>query len=603
MKKFFKWIGSSLLLLVVLLGLGFINVWYFKPASLNAFYARVFLKVAFDDPELLTDLGLVEQFGIRGHQSKLTDISDAHQTENFARLRAELTTLHRYDPSMLTDAEKLSYDTLDNYMRMQAEGERWRYYDYPVNQMSGVQSELPSFMLAQHPVSDERDARDYVKRLNAFPIKFAQLLEGLKIREARGIIPPQFLVTKVLSEMQSFAAKPAVENPLYAEFAKKLAKLKGVDAATQQAILADVKAAIETDVVPAYRELITYFTAMQPKATSNNGVWALPDGEAFYAYAVRQQTTTELTPDQVHAIGLKEVARIEIEMDGLLKLIGLAEGSIGARMEALARQPDQLYPNDDAGRAQMLKDYQAIIDEVNAGLGSAFDIRPKQSVKVERVPVFKEATAPGAYYQPGAFDGSRPGVFFANLRDLNEEPKFGMRTLAYHEAIPGHHFQISVAQELKGLPFFRKVLPFTAYVEGWALYSERLASELGFEKDPASNLGRLRAEMFRAVRLVVDTGMHRKRWTREQAIAYMREKTGMGEKEVTSEIERYLVDPGQALAYKLGMLKILELREYAKAALGEKFDLKQFHNVVLTGGALPLPLLERRVRDWVKEQQ
>ncbi|MCB1575156.1 MAG: DUF885 domain-containing protein, partial [Xanthomonadales bacterium] len=257
------------------------------------------------------------------------------------------------------------------------------------------------------------------------------------------------------------------------------------------------------------------------------------------------------------------------------------------------------YPNTPEGKTAMIAQYQAILDDVNAKLGDAFNRRPKLGVEVRPVPAFSEKTAPGAYYQSGAFDGSRPGVFYANLRDPGETPKFAMRTLAYHEGIPGHHFQITIAQELQGVPFFRRVLPFTAYSEGWALYAERLAWELGFEKDPLDNLGRLRDEMMRAVRLVVDSGIHYKRWTREQAIAYMLENTGMGEGDVTAEIERYFVNPGQALAYKAGMLKILALREKARKELGDRFTLGAFHDQVLSHGALPLSLLERVIDDWI----
>jgi len=290
-------------------------------------------------------------------------------------------------------------------------------------------------------------------------------------------------------------------------------------------------------------------------------------------------------------------------MDAILKEQGLRDGSIGVRVQMLAKKPEQVFANTPQGKQDMLKQYQAILDEVNSGLGAAFGVRPRLGVKVERVPEFAEKTAPGAYYEPGSFDGSRPGVFYANLRDTAETPKWAMRTLAYHEGIPGHHFQVSVAQEISGLPFFRRVLPFTAYVEGWALYAERLAWELGFEKDPLDNLGRLRDEMMRAVRLVVDTGIHYKHWTREQAIAYMMDNTGMAESDVTAEIERYFVDPGQALAYKVGMLKILELREKAKAELGDKFVLAQFHDQVLTNGALPLELLQRVIDDWIAAQK
>ena len=280
----------------------------------------------------------------------------------------------------------------------------------------------------------------------------------------------------------------------------------------------------------------------------------------------------------------------------------MTEGSIGARVQQLARQPEQMYPNTPEGKTAMLAEYQRILDDINGKLDPAFDIRPKLGVEVRAIPAMSEKTAPGAYYQRGAFDGSRPGVFYANMRDPGENPKFAMRTLAYHEGIPGHHFQISIAQELTGVPFFRKVLPFTAFAEGWALYSERLAWEMGFDENPLDNLGRLRDEMMRGVRLVVDSGIHYKHWTREQAIAYMMENTGMSETDVTAEIQRYFVNPGQALAYKAGMLKILELRERAKTKLGTKFDLRRFHDVVLSNGSLPMALLERVVDDWIAKQ-
>jgi uncharacterized protein (DUF885 family) len=349
--------------------------------------------------------------------------------------------------------------------------------------------------------------------------------------------------------------------------------------------------------------LIAYFESLKPKATANHGAWALPDGENYYAWEVASNTTTDMTPDQIHALGLSEVARIAAEMDQILRDAGYTEGSIGARVQALAKAPEQLYSDTDEGRAQILKDYQTIIDEISANLGDYFSVQPKAKVKVVRVPEFSEKTAPGAYYQPPSLDGERPGTFYANLRSVAEIPKFGMRTLAYHEAVPGHHFQIAIAQELKDLPIFRRMLPFTAYAEGWALYTERVAWEAGFQKNSLDNLGRLQAEMFRACRLVVDTGMHAKRWTREQAIQYMLDNTGMGDKEVEAEVERYLVNPGQALAYKVGMLKILELRERAREQLGDKFDIREFHNEVLKNGSMPLAVLERVIDDYIARKR
>ena len=605
MKRLLKWLGMLFLVLLVLGGAFFVHVWYFKPAKIEWFYTRVFAQYVFEDPELLSRLHLLEGVGITFHNDDLTDASPARQQELTAQLRKDYDTLRSYDHSGFAGQDKLSYDILEYFLGEQVKGEKWQWHDFPVNQMFGVQSSLPNFMADVHQVHSEGDANDYVARLRKFPVKFAQVLEGLKIRESKGVIPPQFVVEKVLAQMRGFVAGGARKNPLYTTFVEKLDKLPAgtLDDATRTRVLGDVEKAIDEAVFPAYAQLISYFEALEPKATSNDGAWSLPDGDAYYAYQVESNTTTTMTPDQIHQLGLAEVARIGGEMDAILREAGYVDGTIGARVRQLAAAPEQLYPDNDEGRKQILADYQRIIDEVSAGLDPYFAVKPKAGVQVKRVPEFSEKTAPGAYYEGPALDGSRPGTFYANLRNVAEVPKMGMRTLAYHEAVPGHHFQIAIAQELKDLPIFRRMVPFTAFAEGWALYAERLAWEAGFEKNPMDNLGRLQAEMFRAVRLVVDTGMHAKHWTREQAIQYMSDNTGMGDDEVTAEIERYLVNPGQALAYKVGMLKILELREKARAELGPKFDLREFHDQVLRNGSMPMEILERVVNDWISEKR
>ncbi|MEM7353510.1 MAG: DUF885 domain-containing protein, partial [Acidobacteriota bacterium] len=323
----------------------------------------------------------------------------------------------------------------------------------------------------------------------------------------------------------------------------------------------------------------------------------------LYRLALQLFTTSDLEPEAIHRMGLAEVERIQAEMLTILDETGRdVSAGFAPAMAALQDDPSFYYPDTDEGRAAILRDYQVMIDEISAGLDGAFDIRPVAGVEVRREAEFKEATAPGAHYQRPAMDGSRPGVFFANLYDIKATPKYGMRTLAYHEAVPGHHFQIALQMEQEDLPFFRRLIPFTAFSEGWALYAERLAWELGFLEDPYDNLGRLQAELFRSVRLVVDTGIHHQRWSREAAIDYMLANTGMAESDVTSEIERYFIMPGQACAYKIGMMKILELREKAQEALGERFDLREFHRVVLTGGAMPLPMLERVVDELIESK-
>ena len=598
--KFLAWTLLALILAGAALGL---HTAYGKPLKIGWFYERVFIEYALDDPELLTSLRMLPPW-LNWYGDELSDRSPAQARQMQAKLRDDLATLRDYDRAGLDESNQLSYDILEYFLAIQQEGERFYQHNYPLNQLFGVQNELPSFLATQHGIQSEGDARDYVARLNKFPTMAEQVMAGLREREQAGILPPTFVVEKVLAEMRAFTGAPATDNVLYTSFTERLDKLDGdtLSADDRAALLVEVEAAIAGQVYPAYQVFIDYYEDLQPRTTGNHGVWALPDGAAFYAWSARMHTSTDMTPAQIHQLGLDEVARLEAEMDAILVGEGLVEGSIGERVQQIATRPDQLYPDTDEGRAAIIADFTTIIEEIDGGLDGVFNVRPKQGVKVERVPAFREKTAPGAYYNPPAFDGSRPGIFYINLRNTAEVARFGMRTLAYHEAIPGHHFQTTIQQELTGVPTFRKVLPFTAFSEGWALYTERLAWELGFQDQPLDNLGRLQAEMFRAVRLVVDTGMHDKRWTREQAIAYMTEKTGMPQTDVVAEIERYLVMPGQALAYKVGMQKILELRERAKTKLGERFDLAAFHDLVLTGGDLPLALLEQRVDAWITEQ-
>jgi uncharacterized protein (DUF885 family) len=604
-KRVLKWIGGIILIAIVVLAVLLINLIWFRPWSLNLFYEKVFAEVIFNEPELLTQLGLVEQFGITGHNGKLSDESPAHQQQTIDRWKKDLAQLHQYPLDRQSASQKLSTHVLDWFLRDQVEGEKWQWHDYPVNQLFGVQNNFPSFMANSHRLLSPKDCEYYIMRLDALPKKFDQTLEGLKVREQKQILPPRFVVEEVLKEMSDFIAKPVSENILATSFKTRAAKIDKLTEQQRADFQARVENAITSQVYPAYQKLIDYFRELEPKTTTDDGVWKLPDGDAFYAYALRQNTTTNMPPNEVHELGLREVTRIEGEMRALLDANGFAGQPIGASMDKLGKDPRFLYSNDDKGRADALAEYKRLIDTAEEhSKKELFLTFPRTKIDIRRVPEFKEATAPGAYYQPGAMDGSRPGIFFANLRDMNEEPKWSMPTLAYHEGIPGHHWQISIAQELKGVPQFRKVIPFTAYAEGWALYCEWLAKQVGwYDKDPFGDLGRLQAELFRAVRLVVDTGIHAKHWPREQAITYMRDKTGMGEKEVTAEIERYIVMPGQACAYKVGMLKIQELRGRAQKELGAKFDQREFHETVLKNGALPLEILEEQVNDYIQRKK
>jgi uncharacterized protein (DUF885 family) len=337
-------------------------------------------------------------------------------------------------------------------------------------------------------------------------------------------------------------------------------------------------------------------------ATGEDGVWKLPDGEAYYAHTLAHHTTTSMTADEIHRLGLAEVERLQSEMRAILEVEGYATESVGAAMQGLLDEDRFRYPDTDEGRQQILDDFTGIVREAEKGIGPLFDLKPQAAIEVVRVPEFKQDNSPSAYYDSPAFDGSRPGRFYVNLRNVDEHTRFNMRTLAYHEAVPGHHFQLAIAQELQDVPFFRRIIPFTAYVEGWALYAELLADEAGFHPTPYSRLGYLQAQLLRAVRLVVDTGIHAQRWTREQAIDYMLQNTGIADTEVVAEVERYIVNPGQACAYKVGQLKILELRRRARQSLGDAAGLRRFHDLVLGDGAMPLTLLEQRVETWVRSE-
>lgn len=589
-------------LLVLLLAWYIIALVWGKPWRVRGLYLRTFLKFALKGPELLTMLGILEKFGLHGHNARWSDASEAFQDRMFAFIRRDLGLLRRYDRRRQSPATLLSTDIMDFFLADIVRGERFRHHDYPINQMFGIQSEMPNFMMTIHPVVSRREGRNYVRRLSKFGIKFDQVMEGLVAREEKGVLPPRFVIRRVLDEMTAFIGKPPKENPLYTVFEEKLEKLPRVGAADRESLLAAAEAEIGKTVYPAYQKFIDYFTKLEKKATTDDGVWKLPDGEAYYTHCLRSNTTTGYTPQQVHEIGLAEVERIEAEMRAILERQGYSHvGSPARKLHEFGTEARFLYPNTDEGRRQCLADYRQMLDEIDAALAPFFSLRPKAKLKVERVPEFREKTSAGAYYMPGDLSGARPGVFYANLRDMKEVHRFGMKTLAYHEGIPGHHFQLSIARELRGVPFFRRMVPFTAYAEGWALYAEKLARELGmYRDDPYGELGCLDAELFRAVRLVVDTGIHSKKWTREQAIKYMDEHSAQDHDSIVSEVERYIVMPGQACAYKVGMLKIVELRDRAKKALGDKFDLRQFHDVLLKDGSMPLVLLEQVVEGYIE---
>ncbi len=473
------------------------------------------------------------------------------------------------------------------------------YQPYAINQLSGPVIDIPKLLEAQHTVVNAEQAADYLARLSALPGVIDGILAKLQHDVALGAIPPDFVIDSTQAVVDAFAQDPASENVLVTSFRTKLEQAKVADA---DALVAQAQALVGDGVLPAYRRISAYLTEIRPQAPHDAGIWRLPEGDALYRAMIRQMTDGDLEPEAVHQIGLDEVARISAEMDALLRAQGYEEGSIGERMQALGAEPRFAYPNDDAGRAAILASIQTQLAGVRAALPQWFGTLPKHEVEVRAVPAFSQDSAPGGYYDSPAPDGSRPGIYWINLRDTALWPSYAVATLTYHEAIPGHHMQVAIAIDQE-IPFLAKTFFSNPSGEGWALYSEALAAEMGlYANDPFGDLGRLQAEMHRAVRLVVDTGMHAKKWSREQAIDYMMANEGAELSGVTAEIERYAVWPGQALGYKLGMLRLQALRKEAEAALGADFDIRAFHDRLLRVSSSALPVIESDLREWIGEE-
>lgn len=591
------------------------RVGFGKPFTLNELANRQTFLFLAANPEIFTSIGIVDGTVLDRHSGKLTAVGVKKRDRDYAMASQFAAEVREFDRAKLDRQAQITYDVLLDQWETELSFKPFDWLSsegagalgpglYPIAPMWGTQVELPNFLETVHVVRNKKTARNYVKRLEASGDKL-DAVTGEMLRQAKlGVVLPISLLDKAEIGIKDTVQPSPADNPLVTTFIERMKSAKGLDSSTQAELVHQATDAVTNRIYPAYNRMTAALESQRAAAaTQAAGVGRLPDGAAYYAATLSQMTTTSYTPERVHSLGLSEVARVGAEMDALLKSQGLSTGSVAERVQALHKDPRFLLPNSDEGRKQLLAKYQQLLDEVNARMPEYFRTIPTDKLLVERVPLSAEKGSAGAYYQQAAMDGSRPGTFFVNLRDVGETATWTMKTLAYHEGIPGHHFQISIAQNLSDLPLIRQQAPYAAYSEGWALYAEQLAAEIGMYKDdPLGDLGRLEAEMFRAARLVVDTGLHAKGWSREQAIAYMVNTTGMNESEVISEVERYMGMPGQACAYKVGQLKILELREHAKAALGPKFNLRDFHAVVLENGSLPLTVLEKLVDEWIASE-
>ena len=565
----------------------------------NAFFEDTFNRDVMSSPVYQTYMGIKKDY------DKWDDNSEEKALKDLAQTKADLVTLNSIDRAQLDAAAQVSYDLKKQDLEASIADFKWRYHNYPVNQMFGTHSMVPAFLINQHQISNVKEANDYIARLNGVPGVFDQLITGLEIRADKNIIAPKFVFPHVIDSSKNIIKGAPFEqgedSTLLADFKRKVNALE-IDQAEKDALISKATEALKTAVKPAYSKLINYIAQLEKRADDRDGAWKFPDGEAFYNNALKRTTTTDLTAKEIHAIGLAEVSRIHDEMRAIKDKVGF-EGDLNAFMQFMKTDKQFYLANTEAGKAQYLSEAKGLIDNMKTRLDELFIVKPKADMIVKRVEAFREKAAGKAFYQQPAPDGSRPGIYYANLYDMEAMPTYQMEALAYHEGIPGHHMQIAISQELEGVPKFRKFGGYTAYIEGWGLYSELLPKEMGLYEDPYSDFGRLAMELWRACRLVVDTGIHAMKWTRQEGIDYYVNNTPNATSDGVKMVERHIVMPSQATAYKVGMLKILELREAAKEQLGDKFDIRQFHDVVLKNGPVPLNVLENFVDEWVASKQ
>ena len=574
-----------------------------EDANLRAMLDRFFHARLDDNPERATGLGL--DVGERAHlRRELDDYSAEGRQKDIARARSELAELRTLARSRLSPASALDYDVVEYDLDRTLEGARFaygsaggRYAPYVISQLTGPYRGVPDFLDSTHPVRTEADADAYLARLDQFDTALDQSLERQLDDASRGVFAPDYILDTTLRQLRALREQPAVETILVSSLARRAR-----DAGLGSDYAAAAERIVASQVFPALDRQIAAVSGLRARATHDAGVWRLPEGEAYYAGALRAATTTDMGAEEIHRLGLEQVAELEAQLDPILRAQGLTEGTPGERLAQLNKDPAQLYPNTDEGRAALLAQLNQQIEAIYPRLPEAFATLPKAEVEVRRVPPLIQAGAPGGYYDSAPLDGSRPGIYYINLRDTFDRPKFGLATLTYHEAVPGHHLQISLAQESDEIPLIRRLGGYSAYSEGWALYSEQLADEMGmYEGDPLGRAGMLQSFLFRATRLVVDTGIHAKRWSRAQATDYFIRTTGIARGRSQGEIDRYTVWPGQATSYKVGHIVWDRLRSEAKAKLGQHFDLRDFHEV-LRQGSVPLTILKRLVESRVAER-
>ncbi len=565
---------------------------------LEAFFDAVFEREVALSPIFEAQLGRkTDNYG------QWDDASDAAALLENERRAADLAKLDsEYDYTALSPASQVSYDIFVYDTEQSMRNFEFRGNQYVAHHTDSYALYLPVALQNLHGVDNLEDAQAYVSRLQGAENVLAQLTDRLRAQTVNGILPPEFVYSKILTDLTNLVSgAPFDDGEPSAVFADFTAKIDALDIgeSEKQSLLSQGVEALTGPWKRGYDMFAEAVREAEEKADGNDGVWEHPNGEAYYANRIANYATMDnLTADEIHELGLREVARIQDEMEEIKQQVSF-DGSLVEFFEFIRNDPNNYFPNTDEGREAFLERQRNLIAGVYEKVDTFFNLLPKAELEVRRVEPFRENTAGIAFYNSPSADGSRPGIYYTNLKDMTAVQKYVHTAIAYHESAPGHHFQLALQQEMEGLPAFRKYGGYGAYIEGWALYAERVAKEMGFYEDPYEDLGRLQNEIWRAVRLVVDTGLHTKQWTRQQGINYFLQNTPLSIGDATTEIERYIARPGQALSYKIGMLKIQELRAKAEAELGEKFDIREYHDVVLQNGSVPLPILERLVDQYI----
>ena len=543
--------------------------------------------------------------GIKKDYDKWNDLSEENSAIELAFTKKDLAKIKTLDTDKLDPQTLISYHLYVQKLENSINDHKWRFHNYPVNQMFGTHSRVPALLINQHSISNLKEAQDYIARVKGSKKLMAQLVTQLKLREDKGIIAPKFVFEHVIRDANNILIgapfSEGKDSTLLSDFTRKINKIE-LSEHEKDRLLSDIKIALNNDLKSGYEQLISYLTELETKADNRDGVWKLPNGKDFYNNALKRTTTTDLTSEEIHNLGLNEVDRIHDEMRLIMKKVDF-KGDLAEFFDFMRNSKQFYYADSKEGRQQYLDEAVALIEDMTGRLDSLFLSKPKAELKVKAVEAFREKSAGKAFYQQPAPDGSRPGVYYANLYDMEAMPTYQMAALAYHEGIPGHHMQIAIKQELTGIPMFRKFARYTAHTEGWGLYSEMIPKEIGLYQDPYSDFGRLAMELWRACRLVVDTGIHTKQWTRDQGIAYYVTNTPNAKSDAVKMVERHIVMPSQATAYKIGMNKIVSLREKARAALGDKFDIREYHEVILRNGPVPLNVLTQLVNEYITDKK